>query len=209
MMKNFRTLINILVVLPALFVGRPAYGAESASSVMARCAAKVSRAPSVSASFYLSAGGERYDCSMTMSKQKFVMSTPQMKVFYDGTTQWTYAVASQELSITEPTAAELLESNPFAILNHYAKAYSCRLLAKENGMTRVELVAKADGAAVRKAVVSVDPRTDLPAKLIVTLGNGRVVAATVTSISIGKECGASAFVFDKSKYPVSEIIDLR
>ncbi|MDO4320750.1 MAG: LolA-like putative outer membrane lipoprotein chaperone [Bacteroidales bacterium] len=206
-----KTIIKVLIILlPALFaLGPQARAAESATSLLARCAAKVNKSASIDAKFYLTIGQDRYDCHMTIAKQKFTMSTPQMHVWYDGKTQWTYAIESAELSITEPTADELLESNPFAILNHYAKAYTCRLLAAEDGMKRVELAAKSKSASVRKAVVTINPKTDLPVKVVMTLSNGRVIAATVTGITTGSAKPASTFIYNKSKFPAKEIIDLR
>lgn len=199
----------LALLLAVVAFATPVGAAESAAQVMARCAAKVNNAASVDAHFYLTIGADRYDCSMTVAKQKFTMSTPEMHVWYDGATQWTYAISGGELSITEPTADELLESNPFAILNHYAKAYTCRMLTPENGMKRVELTSKSRSASVRKAEVMINPKTDLPVKVIMTLSNGRVVAATVTSITVGKAKPASTFTYNKAKYPAKEIIDLR
>lgn len=196
-------------MLALLMFGPKAEGAESAASILTRCATKVNNAASINAKFYLTAGTERYDCQMTIAKQKYTLSTPQMHVWYDGTTQWTYATGTAELSITEPTSDELLESNPFAILNYYSKTYTCRKLASEDGMNRVELVAKSKSATVRKAVVTVNPKIDLPVKVIMTLSNGRVITATVTAISVGKAKPASTFIYNKSKFPAKEIVDLR
>lgn len=181
----------------------------SAVKALDKCAAKINAAPSLTAKFTLAAGTGRYACDMTLSKQRFHLKMPQMEVWFDGTTQWAYGVKSQELSVSEPTADELLESNPFAILNHYSKAYNCRMLQSEGGKTVVELVPKAAAvSSLRKAVVAIDPKTWLPSKITVTLSNGRTFTATVGSISQGKQLPQSRFTFDK-KLKVAETIDLR
>ncbi len=206
-MKLYRLLFLIFIVS---FGATAAPKGQSAAQVLSRCAATLNSAGSLSAKFTITTGDGKYPCAITMSKQRYCLDMPQMKVWFDGTTQWTFAKSSQQLSITEPTADELMESNPFAILNHWDKAYKCRMLQSERGMTVVELVPKTPvTASVHRAVVSVNPATSLPSKIVVTLSNGRTFTATITSISVGKALPASTFTFDKQKYKAVETIDLR
>lgn len=205
-MKSYRLfLLCLLLPICAVAWGR----GMSAAQVLDKCAAKINAAPSLTARFTLAAGNDRYACDMTISKQRFHLKMPQMEVWYDGSTQWAYGVASQELSVSEPTADELLESNPFAILNHYSKAYNCRMLKSEGNRTVVELVPKVPAASsLRKAVVAIDSKTWLPSKITVTLSNGRTFTATIGSITQGRQLPQSRFTFDK-KLKVAETIDLR
>lgn len=201
--------ILLLLILP-LSLAASAAKPESATAVLARCAARVNSARSLSARFNLTAGPNSYPCSMTLAKQKFVLDTPQMKVWYDGATQWVYDTSAQRLSITEPTADELLETNPFAILNHYSRSYTCRLLKSSPGTRAVELTPKTPAtASVRSAVVTVSDKTDLPSRIVVTLTDGSTLSASLVKAEMGKAMPASAFVYDKAKYKATEIIDLR
>ena len=206
-MKTTRLSAFILLLVAALAAPFPAHAVETASQIIAKCAAKVSAAPSLKLKFTLQYGDKSSPCDITVAKQKYRLSSPEMEVWYDGNTQWTYAVAQRELSITEPTADELLECNPFAILNHYAKVYTCRRLSG-NG-NDIELTAKSSASTVRKAVVTVDPKTYMPQKLVVTLSNGRTFSAVVGTVTTGKNLPASYFTYDKAKYPASETVDLR
>jgi len=206
-MKLCRILLAILLTLAL-----PAAAAkpESAASVLARCASGVNSAQSLSVQFTLNAGANAYPCSMTVAKQKFVLDTPQMKVWYDGSTQWVYDTSARRLSITEPTADELLETNPFAILNHYSRTYTCRLLKSAPGTKAVELTPKSPAmASVRSAVVTVSDKTYLPVKIVVTLADGSPMSATAVKVVKGKALPASTFVYDKAKYKAQETIDLR
>ncbi len=47
---------------------------------------------------------------------KFAIDLGDMKIFYDGTTQWAYSAADKEVTIINPTADELATGNPAAIL---------------------------------------------------------------------------------------------
>jgi len=197
----------ILSVVAALLVPVESHAVETASQIIAKCAAKVSASPSFKLKFTLRYGDRSSVCDLTLAKQKYRLSSPEMEVWYDGTTQWTYTVAQKELSITEPTADELLECNPFAILNHYDKAYACRRLSGKG--IDIELVAKSAASSVRKAVVSISHSTYLPEKLTVTLSNGRTFSATVSTAVAGKALDSSYFTYDKKKFPALETVDLR
>lgn len=197
----------IMLLLAALALPAAGGAAETASQIIAKCAAKVSASPSIKFKFTLQYGERTSPCDITVARQRYRMSSPEMEVWYDGTTQWTYAKAQKELSITEPTADELLESNPFAILSHYDKVYKCRRLSGK-GLS-IEMTARSAASTVRKAVVNIDSATYLPQKLIVTLSNGRTFTASVGTATVGKELPASYFIYDKKQYPAVETVDLR
>ena len=180
---------------------------ETAAQLISKCANTVNNAPSLVVKATVSAAQESFVVNMTLSRERFVFDYPQMKVWYDGTTQWTYIKGNRELNITEPTQEELLEINPFAILNFYRKAYTARRL--ESTTPTIELVAKEPTATIRKAVITIDPANDMPSKIVVTFSNGHTLTATITSITRGKTKSPSAFIFDKDKYPTAEIVDLR
>lgn len=206
-MKMNISLYRLVAAVTLLFAAISANAVETAAQLIARCAAAVNDAPSIEARVTVSSGGNSTDISMTIARQKFAMDTPAMRLWYDGTTQWTYTTDSHELSITEPTVDELLECNPFAILNYYSRAYTVRRL-EEDGL-QLELAAKSRSASIRKAVVTVDPATNFPSKIVITLSNGRTMVATVKSITRGKTLRPSVFVWDKTKYPAATTTDLR
>lgn len=206
-MKTSRLSALIILLFAALALPEASHALETASQIIARCAARITDAPSLKFKFTLQYGDKSSPCDITVAKQRYRMSSPEMEVWYDGSTQWTYASAQKELSITEPTADELLECNPFAILNHYAKAYNCRRLSDKE--LKIEMTAKSSASTVRRAVVDIDASTYLPKKLTVTLSNGRTFTATVGSAVVGKALAASFFTYDKAKYPAVETVDLR
>ncbi len=48
---------------------------------------------------------------------KFAIDLGDMKLYYDGTTQWAYSAADNEVTILTPTAEELALGNPASILS--------------------------------------------------------------------------------------------
>jgi len=204
---KIKNIIYLIALFVAILVPAVAHAADSADQILAKCAAKVNGAPSISVKFTLEYGNKRMPCDLLISKEKYHMSSNDMKIWYDGATQWTYLIAGKQLSITEPTAEELLESNPFAILNHYSKAYSCKKLAG-NGIN-IQLTAKSKASSIRKAVVSINPKTYLPTKVVVTLSNGQTMSASAVSTEIGKLLPSKTFVYNEKALPAKETVDLR
>lgn len=57
--------------------------------------------------------------SFILKGNKFVLEMSEVKSWFDGKTQWTYSIADNEVSISEPTDQELVSINPMAILSGY------------------------------------------------------------------------------------------
>jgi outer membrane lipoprotein-sorting protein len=49
--------------------------------------------------------------------KKFHLNTPEVKAWFDGKTQWAYFAENNEVSITNPSAEELAETNPAMIIS--------------------------------------------------------------------------------------------
>lgn len=197
---------SILFAL-AIICAVPVFGVETASEVLARCASKIKQAPSVTLDFTLAYGDRSSDCRLIIARDKFRFSSADLEVWYDGATQWSYNTVSREVSITDPTDEELTEYNPFAILTGYSEQFTARRLSGDKN--EIELVAKNKMSNIRKAVLTIDSKTDMPVKLVATLSNGRTFAAKVASATTGKALPSSVFVYNKDKFPAKTIVDLR
>lgn len=202
-----RTFLLPLALVAALLAS--AAKAPTASSILAAVRAKMTSAPAVEAVFTINSGSGAVQGSVILSGAKYAMTTPQMSVWYDGKTQWTLLESSREVSITQPSADELMETNPFAILSAHTDYYTARRLSDTNGRYRVELVPRDKGTVVSRFVLFVDPATGWPAALAVHFDDGRRIDVVIDSISAAKAKSAATFKFDSKKHPTLEIIDLR
>lgn len=202
-MKSIR---YIAITLLSLFCFSGAFAAETAEQALSKCLSKLN-AGAVDINFILTNQGEKHNCSVTISRKCYRLSAPGVEVWFDGTTQWSYLTKNRELNITEPTSAEIMESNPFAIISDYKSSFKAKRLA-DAGMV-IELSAKSGASNIRKAVLTLNPKTYLPTKVIVTLSSGQTMSAVVTSATTKAAPPASTFKYNKAKYPASEIVDLR
>lgn len=201
-----KTLITIL----AAFMAVISVNALTAEQILKRTADKVNSAPSASFRFTATTGdGAKTSGTLTMAKQCFTMITDVQSVWYDGKTLWSYSPASSETSVTEPLPEELLEINPFDILNQSSSRFTVKKLSPIGKDDRIELNARKQQMSVRRAVMVVDAATGLPKAIDVTFANSARMNIVISSSAIGKPLPKSTFTYPKSKYPKSEIVDLR
>ena len=201
------------MVVAMLAAAVACWGAESATQLLKRCADKLLAAPSVSVRFTIRGADGDVSGTIVIARERFRMNSPQLNIWFDGRTQWSALAQTREVNITEPTAEELLTSNPFAIITDYSRSYNCRLLKNEAGtaanLRQVELTPKKSGADIRRAVITIDTRTLWPVKAVVTMASGATVNASVSNCATGKKLSASDFTFKPSALPGYEVVDLR
>ena len=186
------------------------YGAtKSATGILEAMCAKITSSASLDVDFTINGGQGAVSGHLTMSGPAYVMTTPQLKVWYNGTTQWTMIESTGEVSITEPELAEIMESNPFTILNHYQGFYKALRLPDSGGRYQIELTPlKPRDTNIKSVRVSVNPN-NYPAKVLVTFTNGDMIDAAISKIIASGRKDPKIFEYDGDKYPAIEIIDLR
>lgn len=209
-MKQLTTIIKImLVAVTTLFAAQPAAAARPAAKSVVEATAKKLRAmPSMTATFKVVQGRDASQGSLTVSGKSFTVTTPEMKIWYDGKTQWAYSPAAKEVNITTPTAAEVAESNPLSVLTALTQSYTCRRLSSSASVDKIELTSKGK-TDISKAVVSISVSTGLPTEILAYRANGAVTRIQILSVKAGKKLDASTFRFNGKQYPGVEVVDLR
>lgn len=124
-------------------------------------------------------------------------------------TQWTYIVADKEVNISEPTAEELQQVNPFVIINKFRNGYTASLLKSTVGKKKIELKASRKNADIASATLTINATTYLPEDITLKLSDNHTITIRLSNVEIGKKLPDSNFKFDKKRYPKVEIIDLR
>lgn len=184
--------------------------AESATALLDRAANHYLVAKSITAGYTMSADGSATAGSITVSGTRFYISSPDMTVWYDGKTQWSYSPAINEVNITEPTAEELQQVNPFAIIQAFRRAYKAGYVGKANGVTRqVQLTALNPRDEIRKAIVTMNTSTLFPASIVLTMTGNKTITIKVSSARVGATLPMSTFRFEKKKAPKAQVVDLR
>lgn len=186
------------------------YGAQpTASSVVAKMTAAMKKSPSLEATFTVWNNGNSSSGSMTIAGQKFHLSTPQMKVWFDGKTQWAYSPSARECNVTEPTPEEVAQTNPLSILSAVTGNFNMKLLKSSATEQRIELTPKRKSADFASAILVVNPANGLPREITVKDSRGTSTTIRITSIKAGKQMAIGAFRFNPAQFRGVEVVDLR
>ena len=154
---------------------------------------------------------ESFEGTVRMKKNKFVLTTPDMTVWFDGATQWTYMPRIEEVNIVTPSDEDLRVMNPVILLQDYKKDFNVACIGEStsvNARMAYDLVftpkKKND---IEKIEIQIEKSTTLPAKLVVTMRNQ--VLITVINGMKAETLSDGIFTFPATSFPNAEIIDLR
>ena len=64
---------------------------------------------------------ESFDGTIDIKGDKFVLKTPDMITWFDGTTQWSFVERNEEVNVSTPTGEELQATNPALLFRSYEK----------------------------------------------------------------------------------------
>ena len=155
---------------------------------------------------------ESFEGTIIMKNNKFVLKTPDMSTWFDGTTLWSYMPRNKEVNISAPSGSELRLLNPMFFLQDHKKDFNVSYIGESTSANAriaydIALVPKKKDD-IEKIEVQIEKNTSLPVKLVVLLRND--VRSTV-SIKEIKQINPpdNMFSFNEAEYPGVEVIDLR
>jgi outer membrane lipoprotein carrier protein len=149
--------------------------------------------------------GNKYRISMAGKENK--------EIFSDGTTMWTFDKSSNEVTITkfDPSAKTITPQS--LLTNFYDKDFLYKLNGEQKEGARtlleIEMTPVDKGKTFHKVYVYVDKAKQAIYSTKVLDKNGNKYTYTVNSLNSSAPVNDQLFVFDKSKYPGVEEVDLR
>lgn len=199
----------ILAIICLFSLTLSALAAESADALLNKATDRLRKATSVQAAYTLTSGGEKWAGKITLSGDRFCMTSPDILTWYDGKTQWSYSKSNNEVSITEPTPQELSMINPFVIINAFRKNFKASLTSAPKGFKSIVLTANNPKSEINKAIVTLNEATLLPSKIDLTTSQNQSISITLSSVANGPKLNIKAFQFYAPNYPGVSIVDLR
>lgn len=149
--------------------------------------------------------GNKYRLSLTGKENK--------EIFSDGTTLWTYDKGANEVTITkfDPTVKTITPQS--LLTNFYDKDFLYKLNGEQKDGARtlqeIEMTPIDKGKTFHKVYVYVDKAKQGIYSTKVLDKNGNKYTYTVNSLNGNAQVNDQLFVFDKTKYPGVEEVDLR
>ena len=149
--------------------------------------------------------------TMLLQGKKMQLSTDEMKIWYNGKTQWSLIPGSDEVNVFTPTEREIANMNPYSFLGFYKKGY--KMKAKQTKLRgkdayEIHLVARYAGSNAQEMYIDVSKNDYTPLCIRIRQDNdwNRI---SIHSIQGNQHFTDSDFEFPKNEYPNVEIIDLR
>lgn len=200
-----KLLLSIILFIIAI----PVISAMTASEILDKAASKINSAKSITAEYTISAASNKEKGTLILASGKFTLTSGSLRSWFDGLTLWTYSPAMGEVNITNPTAEELADINPFAVINAHKQNYRSALLSSEKNIYKIDLTPVKKGMAFSKATVILDAATYLPKEIILTMPDKSKIEIAIDKVTAGNMINSPTFVFDPSYAPDAEIVDLR
>jgi len=178
--------------------------AQSAKNVLDKAASQLSRG-AVSAHFSSSGAMGKQNGTLVAQGNKFVLTSPQARIWFDGKTEWALAQGSGEVNVTTPSAAAGASLNP---MTFYKRGYNATMTDKGSAY-EVHLVATNAKNSIKEAYVMVAKSSNLPQQVRVRTGASSWTTIVISGLQVGAKKADGFFRFNAKDFPKVEVVDLR
>ena len=196
---------RLRITIVALLIAVASYG-QTAKEVLDKASAAVSNKSGITASFTFKGGQMNDKGSISIKGQKFQINTPDIVIWFDGKTQWSYVRKNDEVNVSHPNESQLQALNPYNFIYMYKKGYSSTL-TKKGGNYEVHLTATDKKKSVQEMYIIIHPKTYIPSEIRIKHPKGW----NTIEISNVKKANLpdGIFHFNAKDFPTAEVIDLR
>lgn len=204
-MKRFFSIIS-LIVLASFAV----FSQSKSEEILQKLVNNFFNRGGIEANYSLKTNKNSSSGVIKIYKQKFAILNPSISTWYDGETQWNYNIASNEVTITEPSQEELELISPYNIIVDYQNKFTSTLVkSKIGGTFCIVLKPKTTSTDIKKVVLYVKASNYNLVRADITMSNNVVSTFILTNVKSGLNIKKEEFIFPTNKYKKAKIIDLR
>lgn len=149
--------------------------------------------------------------TILLQGKKMQLSTDEMKMWFNGKTQWSLIQENGEVNVSTPNEREMTNMNPYSFINLYKKGYKMnarqtKLRGKD--VYEIHLVARNNTSNAQEIYIDVSKDDHTPLCIRIRQDNiwNRI---SIHSLQGNQHFADTDFEFPKSEYPNVDIIDLR
>ena len=220
MKQTFLFIIILSTVLQGFGQGSLGVSDPDAKKILDAVSAKFKTYKSVQATFALKdedakgsvMGSKKGTVSMKGSRYRVSISGGQ-DIFCDGATTWTYDKSTNEVTITkvDPSASTISLQRLFT--NFYDKDFLYKLngvkTINKKQLQEIEMTPMDKTKAFHTVYLLIDKQTNSIYSTKILNNTGEAITYTISTLNGKVNLDDKVFVFDKSKYPGVEEVDLR
>lgn len=205
---------GLLIALTLMILGVAPTAAQGVAEVWLDKAAEKLQYKGTEIMFRINEEGIRISGKLLIDSQKFVYDTDDMKIWYDGTTQWTLQMASgyNELYINNPSIEEQHAINPYLLLSSYKEYFTAtdggekNLNGKPVHLVKLQANNKHQEAGSVNLYMTSDGTL---AQLEFIAQDGQLYKIEIRSMRSGLTFPKDTFTYQSNEYPADEVVDLR
>jgi outer membrane lipoprotein-sorting protein len=151
--------------------------------------------------------------SIKLKGTKFLLKTAENTIWFDGKTQWNYVYKNEEVNVSNPTATELQNINPYYILSIYRRGYNYKMgsASKFAGKAAKEIILSSQNPKQTLSNITIFISSTDYAPLFISIDrrDGSRNNLTISDFRTGQNFNDEMFVYNKKEYPKAEVVDLR
>lgn len=198
--------IYTLFFLLMLTLSLSAQQDTKAKNILDKTVKKYNQSKGISVIFGGSQSGK-----LLLKGEKFQLTTQDVTTWFDGQTQWSYLKQNEEVNISTPTPEELRAINPYAWLSLYKQGFNYRYsgVKTREGKQGHEIVLTPQTKQDIQSITLLIGSDYEPIYIGILPTEGQMQEFIVHNYRTQLNLNDNAFRFDKSKYPNTEIIDMR
>jgi outer membrane lipoprotein carrier protein len=215
---------SLIVLISTFFIGSISYCQQSdpaAKKVLDAVSAKFKTFKAVQASFVFQnqdskgsvLGTKKGTASLKGSRYRVTFSGTGQEVFCDGANIWTYDKSANEVTITKPDNSTNTLTPQKMFSNFYDKDFLYKLngekVVNKKAVQEIEMTPVDKTKPFHKVYLLVDKKSNTLYSTRVLDKSGNVTVYTINTFNGSANIADNLFVFDKTKYPGVEVIDLR
>lgn len=210
---RMHTIASFIMCLVMLFTASP-LSAQGVAEVWLNKAAEKLRNKGTEIMFRIHEDGINISGKLLMDGEKFLYDTDEMKIWFDGITQWTLQLGGDynELYINNPTIEEQRSINPYLLLNSYKEHFTVVDGGEKtyNGKPTHMVTLKPYNENLEGTSFNVYITSDGSLALLeLEVSDGQFYKIDIRSMRNGLTFAKETFTYSAKDFPADEIIDMR
>ena len=145
---------------------------------------------------------------MRLDGDRYALIMRDLKVWCNGTVQWSYMRDINEIYITDATSGEAQNFSPLSVMEAYRKGYKSSVDYQGN-IASVRLVANSPDADVDSIELLISKNNYRPVAMTLFMSGMGRVEVRMTNYSAKCESSASLYECPVADFPSAEVVDMR
>ncbi|MBO9201207.1 MULTISPECIES: LolA family protein [Niastella] len=215
---------SLIVLISTFFIATISFSQQNdpaAKKVLDGVSAKFKTFKAVQAAFTLRQedskgtllGTKKGTVSLKGNRYRVSIAGTGQEIFCDGTNIWTYDKSSNEVTITKPDPSASTINMQKLFTSFYDKDFLYKLngdkVVNKKSVQEIEMTPTDKNKPFHKVYVLVDKQAKTIYSTRILDKSGNVMVYTVNNMNGSANLPDNLFVFDKSKFPGVEVVDLR